>query len=181
MKRGSPAAHRESKAQRGRLYNGSEQGQPRTLGAPRPHAQLGQYQTKGGILVHCVEAGVGTLSAIEELVDRLDEHRGCLFQSSYDFPGRYARWTMGFSDPPLVMEACGRSFTVSALNSRGRVLLPAISKALHKSEARSRSRRPTRTDSSAPSSRPSRASPRKSALGSTRSSRLCVRPGALLL
>ena len=34
---------------------------------------------------------------LEALVDTLDTNRGCLFESSYEFPGRYARWTMGFA------------------------------------------------------------------------------------
>ena len=29
------------------------------------------------------------------LIKALDERRGCIFESSYEYPGRYARWTMG--------------------------------------------------------------------------------------
>ena len=114
-----------------RLYAGDEHGQPRTLGAPRVHTKLGRYETAGGVTVDCAEVPLEEPKAeLEALVDKLNERRGCLFESSYDFPGRYARWTMGFCDAPLVMEACGRAFTVTALNERGIVLLPAIDAAL---------------------------------------------------
>ena len=51
-------------------------------------------------------------------------------ESSYEFPGRHARWTMGFVNPPLVLEAWGHTFTVTALNPRGGVLLPAMREVL---------------------------------------------------
>ncbi len=102
-----------------------------TLGAPRPHAGSGRYATKGGVTVDClVEALPDPNQALEELIDQLDQERGCVFQSSYEFPGRYARWTMGFVNPPLAFEGWGRRFLISALNPRGQVLLPAIRDAL---------------------------------------------------
>ena len=44
------------------------------------------------------------------LADALDNRRGVLFSSSFEFPGRYTRWDMGFVDPPLVLTARGRTF-----------------------------------------------------------------------
>ena len=67
-----------------------------------------------------------TDGAIEPLVSALDGRRGALFASSYEFPGRYTRWDLGFVDPPLVLEAKGREFTLSALNERGALLLEAF-------------------------------------------------------
>lgn len=55
---------------------------------------------------------------VEELVKYLDTRRGVLLTSSYEFPGRYARWTIGFSDPPLELSGVGREFKVRALNDR---------------------------------------------------------------
>jgi hypothetical protein len=40
-------------------------------------------------------------SAVDELIRSLDSHEGVVLASSYEFPGRYARWTIGFIDPPL--------------------------------------------------------------------------------
>ena len=137
LKRGAAAF---DGAPRGKRLQGELQGdatQPqRTLGAPRAHARLGRYETAGGVLVDCNSSGVeDPNAALEALIDKLESHRGCLFESSYDFPGRYARWTMGFSDPPLVLEARGPAFDVTALNERGRVLLPAIVATLRASPA----------------------------------------------
>jgi anthranilate synthase len=43
---------------------------------------------------------------------------------------RYARWSLGFVNPPLEVSGTGRTCFIRALNSRGMVLLPAILKAM---------------------------------------------------
>ena len=102
-----------------------------TLGAPRPQAASGRYVTKGGVTVdRVVEPLADPSEALEGLINQLDEERGCVFQSSYEFPGRYARWTMGFVNPPLAFEGWGRRFLITALNKRGGALLPTIRAAL---------------------------------------------------
>ncbi len=70
--------------------------------------------------------------ALQSLIDSLDYKRGALFESAYEYPGRYARWTMGFSDPPLSLETIGRRFFISALNPRGNALLPFFYQQLSK-------------------------------------------------
>ncbi len=88
------------------------------------------YVTKGGIRVRReVESRVYG-PADNALADALDSRRGVLFSSSFEFPGRYSRWDMGFVDPPLVFTARGRGFSLEALNQRGRVLLPAVADTL---------------------------------------------------
>src|SRR5688500_6458844 len=89
-----------------------------------------QYQTKGGILVHRIVEEIAVDDAVEPLIDALDSRRGALFASSYEYPGRYTRWDMGFVDPALELVSRGRRFTVRALNERGEVLLPAVARAL---------------------------------------------------
>jgi anthranilate synthase len=84
------------------------------------------YETKGGVRVHREIAVQPYSPADSTLAERLDDRRGVLFSSSFEFPGRYTRWDMGFVDPPLVLTARGRDFTIEALNKRGAVLLPAI-------------------------------------------------------
>jgi len=69
-------------------------------------------------------------SAIADLRDRLDEARGVLLSSSFEFPGRYNRWDVGFVNPPIAIIARGRSMEIEALNVRGRILLPALALAL---------------------------------------------------
>jgi anthranilate synthase len=112
-----------------------------SLGAPPARPKGGHYLTKGGVQVTAdVQAvkfsrsftGRTSASAVEDLVDQLDEHRGVLLASSYEFPGRYARWSLGFVDPPLEISGRASECTIRALNDRGRVLIPAILSAMEK-------------------------------------------------
>src|SRR5690348_14327961 len=73
-----------------------------------------RYQTKGGIVVERETAAQPYSPADTALADRIDERRGVLFSSSFEFPGRYSRWDMGFVDPPLVLTARGRRFWIEA-------------------------------------------------------------------
>lgn len=75
-------------------------------------------------------AEAGALREVEELLEGLNSRQGVLLASSYEFPGRYARWTVGFLDPPLKVESRGLEFTVTALNERGKVLLSVVHDAL---------------------------------------------------
>ena len=68
----------------------------------------------------------GSDGAIERLIELLDHRKGAVLTSSYEFPGRYARWSLGFVDPPLEVSGTGNQCKISALNSRGRVLLEAV-------------------------------------------------------
>src|SRR5438445_7639608 len=88
------------------------------------------YVTRGAIKVHRVVEEITVADAIEHVVDALDERQGVLFASSYEYPGRYTRWDMGFVDPPIALVSRGRDFRLSALNERGQVLLPAIAAAV---------------------------------------------------
>ncbi|WP_153769706.1 anthranilate synthase component I [Labrenzia sp. CE80] len=63
-------------------------------------------------------------------IDRLDAERGAVLASSYEYPGRYTRWDMALVNPPLVMEANDRTVEIRALNERGKVLMPAVVRAL---------------------------------------------------
>ena len=82
------------------------------------------YETAGGIRVHRTVDEIPVANAIEPVVQALDAHRGVLLASSYEYPGRYKRWDMGFVDPPLALTARNRDFRVQALNPRGRLLRP---------------------------------------------------------
>lgn len=93
------------------------------------------YTTRGGIVVRRELEDVPVPGAVEPLIDALDARRGALFASSYEYPGRYTRWDMGFVDPPLELTARGRSFFVRALNDRGRVLLPSVERAVGATDA----------------------------------------------
>ena len=88
------------------------------------------YVTRGGITVRRSEHIIRYHDAIEPLVDALDERRGVLLTSSFEYPGRYTRWDMGFVDPPIVLVAKGLTVEITALNSRGRVLLTGVMRGL---------------------------------------------------
>jgi anthranilate synthase len=88
------------------------------------------YVTAGGVRVARRTTELSFATALDAVAQRLDTQRGGLFSSSYEFPGRYKRWSMAFYDPPLELATRGADFTVSALNARGAVLLPPIARAL---------------------------------------------------
>ena len=92
--------------------------------------QLISYRTEGGIRIEREIDSQPYRPADNALAGALDTRLGVLFSSSFEFPGRYTRWDMGFVDPPLVFTARGRRFTVDALNRRGRILLGPIAEAI---------------------------------------------------
>ncbi|MGN9844078.1 anthranilate synthase component I [Nonomuraea sp. H19] len=87
------------------------------------------YTTAGGIGVER-EAREVDEAALEEIVTALGERRGGAFSSGMDYPGRYSRWAFGYVDPCLELVAKGRTIAATALNERGRVVLPAIASCL---------------------------------------------------
>jgi anthranilate synthase len=90
------------------------------------------YVTNGGVRVTRTIVSIPVAGAIEPVVASLDAQRGVVLASSYEYPGRYTRWDMGFMDPPVELRGHGRSFTIRALNDRGRVLVRVIERALHR-------------------------------------------------
>ena len=110
-----------------------------SLGAPRGRPTGGHFLTKGGIQITANVEGLeyskslqpGTSeAAIDHLIEQLDSHKGVLLTSSYEFPGRYARWSLGFVDPPLEISGKENKCTIRALNERGRIIMPAIEQAM---------------------------------------------------
>ena len=66
------------------------------------------------------------------MLELLDAHRGAIFASGYEYPGRYSRWDIGFADPPVEIVACGREFTLRALNERGQQIVQIFRLGLEK-------------------------------------------------
>jgi len=83
------------------------------------------FVTAGGVTVSRTDEADDHDGALQRWIDRLDRERGCVFSSSYEFPGRYTRWDFALVDPPLVVEAKGRTVTARALNARGAPLVAA--------------------------------------------------------
>ncbi|MFD1694764.1 anthranilate synthase component I [Roseibium aestuarii] len=88
------------------------------------------FETKGGITIHRTSRPSDYETGTEAWIDRLDQERGAVLASSYEYPGRYTRWDMALVNPPLVMEAADRNVEIRALNDRGRILVPAVAAAL---------------------------------------------------
>ncbi|MBW4557624.1 MAG: anthranilate synthase [Trichormus sp. ATA11-4-KO1] len=84
------------------------------------------YTTQGGVLVSRSVTEVKMDNALEEILFYLNSQRGGLLASSYEYPGRYKRWAIGFVNPPLELTTRENAFTLTALNERGQVLLPLL-------------------------------------------------------
>ena len=90
------------------------------------------YTTKSGIIVSRTVTEVPIETALEDILWSLNSQRGGLLGSSYEYPGRYKRWAMGFVNPPLELSTCDRNFTIKALNKRGTILIPFLAERLTK-------------------------------------------------
>ncbi|WP_246785261.1 MULTISPECIES: anthranilate synthase [Bartonella] len=85
-----------------------------------------EYRTKGNIKVSRSCENIAYESAIDKMVDALDSHRGAIFSSNYEYPGRYTRWDSGIIDPPIAITSRGRHMKIEALNERGQIILDMI-------------------------------------------------------
>jgi len=87
---------------------------------------LQQFKTKGGVHVEYEQQSIDYKVGIEPLLEQLDSLRGALFASSFEYPGRYTCWDIGFYNPPLVITCKNNCIDLEALNQRGEVLLAFI-------------------------------------------------------
>ena len=98
-------------------------------------SQAKTYLTAGGIAVTRTARPETRDDAIPSLAGALDERLGVLLTSSFEYPGRYTRWDIGFCDPALSFTGRQRGFEIRACNARGAVLLPAVAAALEGCDA----------------------------------------------
>lgn len=92
------------------------------------------YVTRRGVKISRSTTKIPIDTATDELCALLDSQRGVLLASSYEYPGRYKRWDIGFVNPPLELATHGNSFTITALNERGQILLPYVAECLSEKE-----------------------------------------------
>ncbi len=95
----------------------------------------GTLETPCGMRIHRSKRTERYADAVLPLQSSLDSRRGLLLTSSFEYPGRYTRWDIGFVDPPLVFTTRGRVFRFDALNARGALLLAPIGEALENLDA----------------------------------------------
>jgi anthranilate synthase len=93
------------------------------------------YRTRGGVRIERRLIRQPYEGAVEPLIDALERRRGVLLSSSFEYPGRYTRWDLGFVDPPVMLTARDRDVRIEALNPRGGVLVRAIAEALTELDA----------------------------------------------
>lgn len=86
------------------------------------------YRTRGGVTVHRSTTPCDP-EVLTELVKSVEHRRGGVLSSGMEYPGRYDRWHLGYVDPCLEISTRGRRVTATALNARGRVLLPVVADA----------------------------------------------------
>ncbi|MFC4625722.1 anthranilate synthase component I [Daeguia caeni] len=96
------------------------------MNAKQVESELVRHETAGGIIVERARHFTSYKGAIESYIDALNERRGAVFSSNYEYPGRYTRWDTAIVDPPVVITARGRVMRIEALNARGVVLLRPI-------------------------------------------------------
>lgn len=94
-----------------------------------------QYQCASGIKVRRAQVKLDYKTATQDLANSLNDYPGVLLASSFEYPGRYTRWDIGFVNPPIRLSAKGRNITITALNRRGEILLPEVFYALECAEA----------------------------------------------
>src|SRR5690606_24714111 len=89
-------------------------------------SEIFRHETAGGIIVERTRNLTAYKGAIETYIDALNERRGAVFSSNYEYPGRYTRWDTAIVDPPVVITSHARTMRIEALNARGVILLRPI-------------------------------------------------------
>jgi anthranilate synthase len=85
-----------------------------------------QYQTPHGIEVIRTVSKVGFRKGLKHLLRDLDRHRGIYLSSGYEYPGRYSRWDIASTCPPLEIVSYDREVQFRSLNQRGEKILAIL-------------------------------------------------------
>jgi anthranilate synthase len=81
-----------------------------------------RFSTPHGILVTRQVSKASYARGLQHLLRDLDEHRGVYLSSGYEYPGRYSRWDIASTRPPLEIVAYDRNVEFRPLSIRGEVL-----------------------------------------------------------
>lgn len=84
------------------------------------------YQTPHGIEVTRTISKVAFRKGLKQLLRDLDRHRGIYLSSGYEYPGRYSRWDIASTCPPLEIVSWDREVEFRSLNQRGERLLEIL-------------------------------------------------------
>jgi len=81
-----------------------------------------QYSTPHGITVTRTRSKASYRKGLRHLLRELDTCRGIYLSSGYEFPGRYSRWDLAATRPPLEIVAFDRKVEFRPLNIRGEII-----------------------------------------------------------
>lgn len=84
--------------------------------------QRSYFTTPGGINITRTLTSVPFSEGMDDLLGRLETHRGFYLSSGYEYPGRYSRWDIASVCPPLEIVGRGRGIEFRPLNQRGELL-----------------------------------------------------------
>jgi anthranilate synthase len=79
--------------------------------------------TPHGIQVTRSASKTNFRKGLQHLLSDLDRHRGIYLSSGYEYPGRYSRWDIASTCPPLEIVAYDRRVEFRPLNARGVAVL----------------------------------------------------------
>ncbi len=82
-----------------------------------------RYTTPHGIQVTRTTSKSNFRKGLIHLLRDLDRHRGIYLSSGYEYPGRYSRWDIASTCPPLEIVAFDRQVEIRPLNERGRRII----------------------------------------------------------
>jgi anthranilate synthase len=82
-----------------------------------------RYTTPHGIQVTRTVSKANFRKGLHHLLRDLDRHRGIYLSSGYEYPGRYSRWDIASTRPPLEIIAYDRRVEFRPLNDRGRAIV----------------------------------------------------------
>jgi len=78
-----------------------------------------RYTTPHGIEVTRTVSKANYRKSLKHLLSDLDQHRGIYLSSGYEYPGRYSRWDIAATRPPLEIVSYDRQMEFRPLNARG--------------------------------------------------------------
>src|SRR5215472_14214179 len=85
-----------------------------------------RYTTPHGIQVTRTLSKADYRRGLKHLLRDLDRHRGIYLSSGYEYPGRYSRWDIASTCPPLEIICYDRDVQVRPLNQRGERILEML-------------------------------------------------------
>src|SRR5206468_1602539 len=85
-----------------------------------------RYTTPHGIQVIRTASTANFRKDLKHLLRDLDRHRGIYLSSGYEYPGRYSRWDIASTCPPLEIISYDRRVELRPLNARGQKILEIL-------------------------------------------------------